>query len=123
PSVGYPPFDPNSRAAFARSVNLTRYDYEAAAEIKDQFCDFFLGNVIKSSDETCSEGILMIDISIGGLPSYSEQALKAMPGAMSLSVTIPNDGLANNYLASTAWCPEVEISIGQVDYGSYVSLR
>lgn len=123
PARGFPPLDPNPRGAFQRSFNRTEADYAAAIDIKHQFRDFFLDKVLWPLDETCSDGILMVDIGTGGLPYYREQPLNSLPGATKLGVTMPNGGLANNYLASTAGCPEVGLPIGQVAYRSYVSLQ
>ncbi|KAK4893255.1 hypothetical protein LTR27_008377 [Elasticomyces elasticus] len=126
PGAGYPPLDPNPRAAFARSVNLTEEDYEDAVSIKNEFRDYFLANILRPDPETCSESIMILDMGTGGLPSYREQALNARAGATSLTVTqVPGGGpsVPSNYLASTAGCPEVGIPIGQVAYDSFISLQ
>ncbi|KAI1267974.1 amidase signature enzyme [Xylariaceae sp. FL1019] len=123
PDRGFPLLDPNPRNAFERSFNRTEADYEAAVEIKNEFRDLFLEKVLRPDEETCSEGILMVDTGTGGRPSYREQTLNSLPGATSITVTVPNGGLANNYLASTAGCPEIGIPIGQVPYQSYASLQ
>ena len=125
PGRGYPPLDPNPRAAFARSVNLTTADYAAAVAIKNEFRTFFLSNIIRQDSETCSDGIMILDMGTGGLPSYREQALNSLPGASFLTVTGPSGGptMPSNYLASTAGCPEVGIPVGQVEYQSYISLQ
>lgn len=125
PGRGYPPLDPNPRAAFARSVNLTTADYSAAVAIKNEFRDFFLSNILRPNAETCSEGIMILDMGTGGLPSYREQALNTLPGASFLTVTGLSGGptMPSNYLASTAGCPEVGIPVGQVEYQSYISLQ
>ncbi|OIW31913.1 amidase signature enzyme [Coniochaeta ligniaria NRRL 30616] len=125
PGAGYPPLDPNPRAAFNRSASLTPSDYDAAVALKNKFKDYFLSTVLRPNAETCSEGIMVLDMGTGGLPSYREQALNALPGATALSVTIPAGGpnMPSNYLASTAGCPEVGIPVGQVSYRSEISLQ
>ncbi|KAH7309124.1 amidase signature domain-containing protein [Stachybotrys elegans] len=125
PGSGYPPLDPNPRAAFRRSVNLTQEDYEAAVEVKNEFKDFFLSEILKSDPDSCSKSLMILDMGTGGLPSYREQALNSLPGATSLSVTTPGAGptMPSNYLASTAGCPQIGIPIGQVTYYSYISLQ
>jgi hypothetical protein len=125
PGRGYPPLDPNPRAAFARSVNLTTADYDAAVAIKNEFRDFFLSHILRSDPDTCSDGIMILDMGTGGLPSYREQALNSMPGASFLTVAGPSGGptMPSNYLASTAGCPEIGIPVGQVEYQSYISLQ
>ncbi|KAK5676736.1 hypothetical protein LTS10_010499 [Elasticomyces elasticus] len=126
PGAGYPPLDPNPRAAFARSMNLTEEDYEGAVSIKNEFRDYFLANILRPDPNTCSESIMILDMGTGGLPSYREQALNARAGATSLTVTqVPGGGpsVPSNYLASTAGCPEVGIPIGQVAYDSFISLQ
>jgi len=125
PDRGYPPLDPNPRAAFARSSNLTPADYAASVAIKNDFRAFFLRHIVRPDAETCSDGIMILDMGTGGLPSYREQALNALPGAAFLTVTGPSGGptVPSNYLASMAGCPEVGIPVGQVEYQSYVSLQ
>ncbi|KAK5737889.1 hypothetical protein LTR17_006327 [Elasticomyces elasticus] len=126
PGAGYPPLDPNPRAAFARSMNLTEDDYEGAVSIKNEFRDYFLAKILRPDPETCSESIMILDMGTGGLPSYREQALNARAGATSLTVTQVRGGgpsVPSNYLASTAGCPEVGIPIGQVAYDSFISLQ
>ncbi|KFA63308.1 hypothetical protein S40285_07637 [Stachybotrys chlorohalonatus IBT 40285] len=125
PEAGYPPLDPNPRGAFSRSVNLTESDYEAAVDIKDEFEDFFLSEILRPDAESCSESLMVLDMGTSGLPSYREQALNSLPGATSLTITTPGAGqtLPSNYLASMAGCPQIGIPIGQVTYQSYISLQ
>ncbi|KAK5693231.1 hypothetical protein LTR17_025179 [Elasticomyces elasticus] len=126
PGAGYPLLDPNPRAAFACSMNLTEEDYEGAVSIKNEFRDYFLTNILRPDPDTCSESIMILDMGTGGLPSYREQALNARAGATSLTVTqVPGGGpsVPSNYLASTAGCPEVGVPIGQVAYDSFISLQ
>lgn len=125
PEAGSPPLDPNPRNAFARSVNLTEDDYQVAVSIKNEFQDFFLGEVLRPDPETCSESLMILDMGTGGLPSYREQALNSLPGATGLSITQPVGGqtVPSNYLASMSGCPQVGIPIGQVTYKSYISLQ
>ncbi|KAB5533501.1 hypothetical protein GE09DRAFT_1227512 [Coniochaeta sp. 2T2.1] len=61
---------------------------------------------------------MVLDMGTGGLRSYREQALNALPGATALSATVPAGGpnIPSNYLASTAGCPEV-------GYGSEINLQ
>ncbi|KAK4452717.1 amidase signature enzyme [Podospora aff. communis PSN243] len=123
PGTGAPPLDPNPRNAFRRSVNLTEDDYQTAVTLKNEFRDFFLTNVLRPDEKTCSDGIMVLDMGTGGLPSYREQALNSLPGATALSVTVPGGGpnMPSNYLASTAGCPQVGIPVGQVSYVSEIS--
>jgi Asp-tRNA(Asn)/Glu-tRNA(Gln) amidotransferase A subunit family amidase len=124
PGLGYPPLDPNPRAAFQRSVNLTDDDYQAAVDIKNEFRDFFLAQVLRPDSETCSDGIMILDMGTSGLPSYREQALNTRPGATSLTITTPAGPIIpSNYLASTSGSPQIGIPIGQVTYQSYISLQ
>lgn len=124
PGAGYPPLDPNPRGAFQRSMNLTDDDYQAAVEIKNEFRDFFLANVLRPNVDTCSDGIMILDMGTGGLPSYREQTLNSRPGATSLTVTAVGGPLIpSNYLASTSGCPQIGIPVGQVSYDSYISLQ
>ena len=124
PGAGYPPFDPNPRGAFQRSMNLTEEDYQVAVDIKNEFREFFLANVLRPDNQTCSDGIMILDMGTGGLPSYREQALNSRPGATSLTITTPSGPvIPSNYLASTSGCPQIGIPIGQVAYNSYISLQ
>lgn len=125
PGAGSPPLDPNPRNAFARSVNLTEDDYQIAVAVKDEFQDFFLGEILRPDPESCSESLMILDMGTGGLPSYREQALNSLPGATSLTITQPSTGqtVPSNYLASMSGCPQIGIPIGQVTYKSYISLQ
>lgn len=123
PDAGYPPLDPNPRNAFLRSENLTEEDYDEAVSIKNTFREFWLENMLKPDNETCSDGIMILDMGTGGLPSYREQALNSMPGATSLSYTAPGGGplIPSNYLASMSGSPQIGMPFGQVKYQSYIS--
>jgi hypothetical protein len=125
PGRGYPPIDPNPRAAFQRSMSLTEADYRAAVAIKNEFRELFLGEIMRPDEEACSESIMVIDSGTGGLPSYREQALNSLPGATFLMVTgVAGSGvLPNNYLASMSGCPQVGLRVGQVKYESAISLQ
>lgn len=123
PGAGSPPLDPNPRNAFLRSESLTEEDYDEAVTIKNTFRDFWLENMLRPDNETCSDGIMILDMGTGGLPSYREQALNSMPGATSLSYTAPGSGplIPSNYLASMSGSPQICIPFGQVSYESYIS--
>ncbi|KAJ7475977.1 amidase signature domain-containing protein [Mycena latifolia] len=119
----YPAFDPNPRNAFVRAQAMSEEEYTDAVTIKNQFGTFFTENVLAAHEESCSDAIMIYDIGTGGLPSYREEDLNALEGATKLSVTVPNGGLASNYLASTAGFPDLTVPLGQVDYESFISLR
>ena len=125
PGRGYPPLDPNPRAAFQRSTSLTETDYQAAVAIKNEFRELFLGEIMRPDEEACSESIMILDSGTGGLPSYREQALNSLPGAAFLTVTgVAGSGvLPNNYLASMSGCPQIGLPVGQVKYESAISLQ
>ncbi|KAF9018009.1 amidase signature enzyme [Hymenopellis radicata] len=120
---GYPPFDPNPRNAYVRARAMSEEDYEDAVAIKQEFGRFFTENILTSDEESCSNAIMIYDIGTGGLPSYREEDLNALDGATTVSITVPNGGLASNYLASTAGCPDLTVPLGQVEYESYISLQ
>jgi Asp-tRNA(Asn)/Glu-tRNA(Gln) amidotransferase A subunit family amidase len=120
---GYPPFDPVPRNAFSRAQRLTDGDYARALSIKRQFGDFFVQNVLSADDDSCSNAILMYDIGTGGLPSYREEHLNALDGATVLSITVPDGGVAKNYLTPMSGCPEMTVPLGQVEYSSHVSMQ
>ncbi|KAK0387240.1 hypothetical protein NLU13_5553 [Sarocladium strictum] len=125
PGAGFPPLDPNPRAAFQRSVNLTEEDYDEAVEMQRELKAFFTSEILRPDPDTCSDGIMILDMGTGGLPSYRQQDLNASPGATTLTITQPGQGLAvpGNYLASMAHCPQVGFPVGQVSYDSRVSLQ
>lgn len=125
PDSNFPPLDPNPRAAFKRSVNLTEEDYQTSISSKNKFKSFFLENILQPDEDSCSDSLMILDMGTGGLPSYREQALNSLPGATSLSVTVPVGGpnMPSNYLASTAGCPQVGIPVGEVSYMSEISLQ
>jgi Asp-tRNA(Asn)/Glu-tRNA(Gln) amidotransferase A subunit family amidase len=125
PGAGYPPLDPNPRGAFQRSVNLTEDDYNVAVERQQEFQEFFTSHVLRPDADTCSDGIMILDMGTGGIPSYRQQELNSLPGATTLTITTPGQGptVPSNYLASMAHCPQIGFPVGQVAYQSYISMQ
>ncbi|KAJ6576658.1 amidase family protein [Mycena vulgaris] len=119
----YPAFDPNPRNAYVRAQAMSEEDYADAVVIKNEFGALFAENVLSPNEESCSNAIMIYDSGTGGLPSYREEDLNALEGATALSQTVPNGGLASNYLASTAGFPDLTVPLGQVDYESVISLK
>lgn len=78
-----PPVDPAWRQqwhTFDPTVT-TQATYEAARQVRARAAAWFEQHVLYATRESCSESLLVCDISTGGLPSFREEALNDGPNA------------------------------------------
>jgi hypothetical protein len=87
----FPPVDVawrNSWHAYNESVT-TVAAHITAYERKAQAVSWFENNLLYSTNESCSESIMIMDIGTGGLPSFREQALNTNNPAAALLAVLP----------------------------------
>ncbi|PKY06155.1 amidase family protein [Aspergillus campestris IBT 28561] len=119
----YPPVDPAWRQqwhTFDPTVT-TQTAYEAARQVRARMAAWFEQHILYETRETCSESILVCDISTGGLPSFREEALNDGPNATRFG-RIPDGAVTTcGLLCAIFGCVDVTIPIGQVPYESPVT--
>lgn len=87
----FPPIDPQWRKSWSTynesantpAVHARAYEHKAAA------VNWFEQNLLYSTNESCSESILIYDIGTGGLPSFREQDLNTDNPAASFLAVLP----------------------------------
>lgn len=123
PDAGFPPFDLETRNAYPSPDKISQQDYDDVIARKAEFKAFSEEHILRPSEETCSESLLVLDSGAGGLPSYREEFLNHHPGAGFLYMTNPRQWLNPLLLSSLLSAPQVDLPIGQVDYQSVISLQ
>lgn len=125
-----PKFDPIPEKMFARALNITPKDFEAAVTLKRSFKDAVADHIFGYDDLTCSDTLFIYDAATGGLPSYRVEEFNHLSGSVPFLLTAAGgaDKAAKfsdffNFLASMGELPEITIPIGQARYYSQISRR
>ncbi|KAK1979555.1 amidase [Colletotrichum cereale] len=115
-----PPLDEPYRQIFH---SLTVKDELYKAAMTNRTCDAaaWHGKVLFSTEESCSEAILVYDIGTGGLPSFRERDLNNSPGA-ALPADPTGPGAAS-MVSSYFGDVDYTVPIGQVSYFSNVTYQ
>ncbi|KAK4938114.1 hypothetical protein LTR10_021354 [Elasticomyces elasticus] len=116
----YPRLEPPMRDRF-RSPDYSSAEHEAAREIRRLAAEAFEQQVLYSTADTCSESIILSDISTGGLPAYREEKLNLSPNASFLAP--PGIAGTSGDFCPFFGCMDVTVPIGQVSYWSKKTLR
>lgn len=98
----YPPVDSGHRSW--ANVNTTLYSqaaYDAAIATKRAGVDWFEENILYSTEESCSESIMIWDIGTGGLPSFREEDLVTNNTAAAFLAAVP----ARAVVSGATICP------------------
>ncbi|RDW65053.1 hypothetical protein BP6252_10704 [Coleophoma cylindrospora] len=122
----FPPIDPQWRLSW-RAFNETTTDASVHAyslQKRAEAVAWSEQNLLYSTNESCSESIMILDIGTGGLPSFREEDLMTEnPAASFLGVT-PSDAVINEAaICPTLACADYTIPIGQVSYFSNVTFH
>ncbi|KAK2056290.1 amidase [Colletotrichum caudatum] len=115
-----PPLDEPYRQVF-HSLTVPDEVYQAAMKNRTRDAAAWHEKVLFSTDESCSESILIYDIGTGGLPSFRERDLNDMPGA-----ALPADPIglrAASMVASYFGDVDYTVPLGQVSYLSNVTYQ
>ncbi|VUC34495.1 unnamed protein product [Clonostachys rosea] len=122
PTAGFPPFDNRTRASYMSESEVTDQVYQEKLDGKAAWKAYAEKNILGPSNETCSDGIMLMHSGGNGLPSYREEYLNEQPGAGFLVVR--NPPLLNPCIISPLMnAPQIDIPIGQAPYKSVISLQ
>ncbi|KAF2462703.1 amidase family protein [Lindgomyces ingoldianus] len=119
----FPPIEAEFRAGWAtydETIN-TMQAYNASLIAKRDAVDWYEKNLQYSTNESCSESVMIYDIGTGGLPSYREEDLNAGPNATLLAVPSPRAVLPASGICTIFACADFTVPIGQVPYLSQVT--
>lgn len=120
----YPPLDQAWRNRnWAANLTVTQETYDSALETKRESVEWYERNIQYSTNESCSESILLHDIGTGGFPSYREESLNVAPNASLLAVNGPYNTIGRAGLCPAFGCADFTVPIGQVPYWSNVTLH
>lgn len=95
--------------------------HEAARDMRRRATEAFEQEILYKTADTCSESIILSDISTGGLPSYREEELNLSPNASFLAP--PGTGGTTGDFCPFFGCVDVTVPIGQVSYWSKKTMR
>ncbi|KZL82153.1 amidase family protein [Colletotrichum incanum] len=115
-----PPLDEPYRQVF-HSLTVKDEVYKAAMTNRTRDAAAWHEKVLFSTDESCSEAILIYDIGTGGRPSFRERDLNNMPGA-ALPADPTGPGAAS-IVSSYFGDVDYTVPLGQVSYFSNVTYQ
>ena len=121
----FPPIDSARRSGW-RNFNETRVNadtYAQALATKNQAVEYYEKHLQYSTNESCSESIMLYDIGTGGLPSFREQELNDSPDASYLAVTPEGAAITGANICPIFGCADFTVPIGQVPYHSNVTFH
>jgi hypothetical protein len=119
----FPPIDPARRPGW-RTFNETRYNgetYQGALRAKNLAVEWYESNLQYSTNESCSESVMLYDIGPGGKPSFREQPLNESPDASYLAIKPKTAQITGAGICPIYGCADFTIPIGQVPYFSNVT--
>uniref|UniRef100_L2G5R3 Amidase family protein n=1 Tax=Colletotrichum fructicola (strain Nara gc5) TaxID=1213859 RepID=L2G5R3_COLFN len=117
-SPNFPALDQPFRSSWWNRT-LDAKEHTAALQRRHDDSEAWHSEVLFSTDDSCSESILIYDIGTGGLPSFREAYLNDSPGAALPDATGSKE--AGSILASYFGSADFTIPIGQVSYYSNVT--
>ncbi|KAK7429744.1 hypothetical protein QQZ08_003770 [Neonectria magnoliae] len=117
---GFPPIDQPFRQVF-RTVTVDDSTYKRAMANRTREAALWHDKVLFSTNDSCSEAIIVYDVGTGGLPSFREEDLNDSPGA---AVPVdPRGPRAGSTTASYFGDADYTVPIGQVPYFSNVTFQ
>lgn len=119
----FPPIDSARREGW-HEYNETENSLEAyneALRIKRAAVEWYETYFQYSTNESCSESVMLYDIGTGGLPSYREQNLNNNADASFLAVRPAGATITGAGICPLYGCADFTIPIGQVPYQSQVT--
>ena len=121
----FPPIDPARRPGWVK-FNESLYNqntYDAALVTKKRGVDWYEKELQYSTEESCSESVMLYDIGTGGKPSFREQSLNDSPAASYLAVLPKTAKITGANICPLFGCADFTIPIGQVPYFSNVTFH
>ncbi|EFQ25674.1 amidase [Colletotrichum graminicola] len=116
----FPQLDEPYRQIF-HSLTVKNEVYKAAMTNRTRDAAAWHEKVLFSTDQSCSESILIYDIGTGGMPSFRERDLNNMPGA-ALPAEPTGPGAAS-MVSSYFGDVDYTIPLGQVSYFSNITYQ
>lgn len=119
----FPPIDSARRSGWVK-FNESLYNAETYAQAlitKNRGVEAYEKYLQYSTNESCSESVMLYDIGTGGLPSFREEALNDSPDASYLAVLPPGAAITGANICPIFGCADFTIPIGQVPYFSNVT--
>lgn len=123
PEAGFPPLDAETRLSYSKRDQVSQADYDEFLRQKADFKAFWEEKIVRPSEQTCTESIMILDAGSRGLPSYRVEDLNTQPGASSLYIEVPGPQQAPVRLAPLTDSPEISLPIGQSSYQSVISMQ
>ncbi|KAF0326954.1 hypothetical protein GQ607_005718 [Colletotrichum asianum] len=117
-SPNFPALDQPFRSSWWNRT-LDAKEHTEALQRRHDDSEAWHSEVLFSTEDSCSESILIYDIGTGGLPSFREAYLNDSPGAALPDATGSKE--AGSILASYFGSADFTIPIGQVSYYSNVT--
>ncbi|QDS77168.1 hypothetical protein FKW77_001756 [Venturia effusa] len=123
----FPPIDYARRIDFRNlEINDIGYrdtDYATALSSKREAVDWYEANFQYSTNDSCSESVMLYDIGTGGKPSFREPYLNNSPAATYLAVLPAGALISGANICPIFGCADFTVPIGQVEYYSNVTFR
>ncbi|KAJ9145344.1 Amidase signature domain protein [Pleurostoma richardsiae] len=122
----FPPIDQSHRFWQNKTITdaFTDEHFQSGLVTRRAGVDWFEQNVLFTTNESCSESIMIYDIGTGGLPSFREQDLVANnPAASYLAQTPARAVIGGATICPLYGCVDMTIPIGQVTYQSNVTFH
>lgn len=119
----FPPIDPARRPGW-KNFNETKNNaatYQTALQAKNLAVEWYEANLQYSTNESCSESVMLYDIGPGGKPSFREQPLNESPAASYLAIKPAGATITGASICPIYGCADFTIPIGQVPYFSNVT--
>lgn len=122
PGTGFPPFENGTRASYMTRDSATDEVYDGLVADKAAWKAYAEEHILRPSNQTCSEGIMLMHSGGNGLPVYREEYLNEQPGAGFLVIHDPpflNPCMISPLMST----PQIDIPIGQAPYQSVITLQ
>ncbi|KAB8233020.1 amidase signature enzyme [Aspergillus alliaceus] len=121
----FPPLDPTHRDQWQRFLTdpVKEEDFQEALESRAKAVTWFEESVLFSTNESCSESLLVYDIGPGGFPSYREDVLNKLPNTTYVYKKADDAAILGASICPIFGCADYTIPIGEVPYKSAVTLK
>lgn len=121
----FPPIDSARRPGWVKfnETVSSQAAYDIGLKQKSTAVNWFEQNLLYSTNESCSESIMIYDIGTGGLPSFREMALNNNTASSYLAVKPPGAAITGAGICPIYGCVDITIPIGQVPYASNVTFH
>jgi hypothetical protein len=121
----FPPLDPTHRGQWQGFLTnpVTEDEFQQALETRAKAVTWFENSILYSTNNSCSESVLVYDIGPGGFPSYREDALNKLPNTTYVYRKPAGAAILGATICPIFGCADYTIPIGEVPYKSAVTLK